>query len=1052
MKNENLNRMRVQSGKWLLLFVLGLFSMGAFAQQFNVNGTVTAVEDGLPIPGVSVVVKGTAIGTITDMDGKYHIKAERGNVLVFSFIGMQSTEVKVTGKVHNLNMKGDLVSLDEVVAIGYGVQKKKELTGAVVQVKNEDLAKTTTSDIGAALQGQIAGVSVTSNSGQPGSEAGILIRGFSSIMEGNNQPLYVVDGIPYDGDPKLSISEIETMDVLKDAASASIYGTRGAAGVILITTKQGKAGMMTVSVDSEYGLQHITSGVDLLSASETVYVDLIRSEQGITDDKTLASLEHNISRNRDQFSNNTNLENTIQNDWASIQNHSINISGGKEGLKHNFTMNYYNQEGVIINSKYARFNARANTIFTKGKWKINTSIGFRRDEQDYASGGILNWVYRYPAYREDINLDDTSAQATSDDDNNEANRIGSVAKQLLRTDERVGNNHFGNAQFEYSATKDLKITFRGGANYTDNTRIKIVPNFVVYNSKGELLPSTPAPSNQTISDTYSKYTGEAIVSYNKKFNGGHKLNLVATASLEETSFSYFWAKKEGPVSEGIDVLDNYLLNATAGSDNRDYVQTLVGSLVRAQYNYKGKYLASASVRRDGSSQFAEENRWGFFPSASVGWNVSDESFWEPIKGVVNTFKIRASYGRTGNDRFTRYSYNAVVDPNNPYVWNSGDTESLASGSAQLRYANPLVKWETSIEENLGFDFYLFNNKLSFSADLYNSYKEDLLFDVIAPPSVGVSGGDSKVVMNVGNMKNSGVELTMNYRHKKGPWEWNAGVTFTKNKNEITKTSESNPFINIANSYYSNRATSDDLVSVITEGYEAGAFFVLQQKGVINTQEQLDAYKATLDPSETVRLGDLMYVDQLTVDTNGDGIADAGDGFINEDDRAYVGSGLADFEMGLNFGASYKNIDFSMQWFGSYGSEIMNGSKAYAYQSGTHKDLLYGWTPQNTSTTIPAYRGAQKNTDSYRANSDYYMEDGSYIRLRNVSLGYTLPKSMLSSVGIQFLRVYVAAQNPLTITNYSGFDPEIGGSISKRGLDRGDYPVTSQYRMGLQFKF
>lgn len=1027
--------------RWhIVLLILSISTFEVFAQQLNVSGIITDAEDGMPIPGVSVVVKGTKLGTITDMDGKYSIKAEKGNVLVLRFIGMSATEIEVTGLKHDVILQKDLVNLDEVVAIGYGVQKKKEITGAVVQIKNEELAKTTTSDIGAALQGQIAGVSVTASSGQPGAEANILIRGFSSIMDGNNQPLYVVDGIPFDGDPKLSINEIETMDVLKDAASASIYGTRGASGVILITTKQGKKGAMTVSVNSEYGVQHITSqdAINVMTPEEEVYVQLIQSEQN-TPDKELVQLTSPISNNKSQFTNDFYIGDVIQNDWAAIQNHSINISGGKEGLSYSYSANYFGQDGVLTGSKYNRFNTRINTIFTKGNWKINTSVGFRRDEQDYSPSNLLTYIYRYHSYQPEIDLNATELQDAGGDDQ-DVERLGSIAKNIMKTDERIGNNHFGNISADLNLSKSLKLTVRGGATFTDNTRVQITPDFTTYNTNGEIVPSTPVSSNKTISDTYHKYTGETIISYRKKFNKKHNLNLVMAASVEEAGYSYFSAKKEEQSGDDIFVLDNYTGSALAESGQRDYTQTLIGSLGRAQYNYKGKYMLSASIRRDGSSQFSKDNRWGWFPSASLGWNISDEVFWQSVKKVVNTFKIRASYGETGNDRFTRYTHTAVVESSQDYVFGTGDNQKQVLGNTQLGYANEDVKWETSIEKNVGVDLNFFRNKLQLTADIYQSDKRDLLFPVVMPPTTGVSGSYRDVTMNVGNMRNEGIEARLSYRHKgKRSFGWNTGVTYTQNVNEVTKTSENNSFIYMDNSWYSNRVNTNHLVSVITEGYEAGAFFVYETDGIIQNEAQLEEYKSKLDPSENPQLGDMRYIDQNN------------DGFIDEYDKTYVGSGLPDFEIGFNFGMDFKGFDFSMQWFGSWGAKIMNGGKAYAYQSLTHKDLIYAWSPQNQNTTVPRNLGAQ--TESYMPNSDYYMEDGDYIRLRNVTLGYTLPRNVVSNLKISSLRVYVAVQNPLTFTSYTGFDPEIGGNgLSQRGLDRGNYPVTSQYRGGIQLKF
>ncbi|WP_298367958.1 TonB-dependent receptor [uncultured Lutibacter sp.] len=1033
------------------------------AQTVTVKGTVTG--DGQPLPGVTVLVKGTSNGVSTDFDGNYVIQAKPTDVLQYSFMGFAAQEARINSRTSiNIVLKPDVAALEEVVVIGYGTQKKKELTGAVVQVKAEELAKTTTSDIGTALQGQIAGVNVASSSGAPGEEANILIRGFSSLMDGQSGPLYVVDGIPYDSDPQLSISEIESVDVLKDAASASIYGTRGAGGVILITTKQGKVGQMKISVDSEYGVQHITSNFDQMNKEEYTYLHLLRG--ALNSDKAQGGVDGDIHRNSSYFTNDTNIGDVLLNDNAPIQNHRINVSGGKDGLTFNFNANYFQQEGSFYNSDYKRFNVRANTMFTKGKWKINTALTFKRDDQLKPWSGMMNRIYEYQAFKPAVNLDanvleNISEVSTEDPLSdwrlNEARNLANSLRTIKTEDKRAGNSHTGNIQIDFDLTESIKLTGRFGAQYGDNKWVRTVPRYDIYNTEGNLITNPANITSQQVTDiTTSKLTSEFFANYSKTF-GLHSLRVLAMTSFEESKSERYSLEVRNNLNPAITVLDNYELLWDIESGGFDFTKTLIGNLARIQYNYDGKYLLSASGRYDGSSQFGKDNRWGFFPSVSVGWNVSDENFWNSLKGVANSLKIRASYGTTGNDRFTPYSNQAVVEPGNDYVFGSnspsGDvnnpsTESGALGTTQLAYSNANLKWETNIEQNFGFDLGLLKNKLTISGDFYKNEKKDLLYQIVNPPSTGVSGGNRSTVFNVGNMENSGVELGVNYRHKsKGPLSWNVSGTFTQNTNMVTRTSENNPIIYLNNGYISTKGTRE-IVTVITEGYEAAAFFLRETAGVIKTQEQLDQYKV-IDPS--AKLGELMYVDQLTVDTNGDGIPDAADGKIDDADRIYQGSGSPDFEGGLNFSAKYKGFDFSMQWYGSFGAEIMNGSKAYAYQAGVHKDLFYSWTEHNTTSDVPWYDGG--GTRSYRGGSDYFLEDGDFIRLRNISLGYSLPKKVIETLGFSKFRIYAQAQNIITITDYTGFDPEVGGNgLSTRGIDQGRYPISSQFKAGIQLQF
>lgn len=1047
--------------KTKILTMLLFFGFGVLqAQEILVKGKITG--DGGPLPGVSVNVKGTKKGTSTDMDGNYSIKAKSTDILSFSYIGFMTQNAKINNRTTiNLELKLDISTLSEVVVVGYGTQKKKEVTGAVGQVEAKELAKTTTSDIGAALQGQIAGVSVTSSSGQPGETANILIRGFSSLSDGQNGPLYVVDGIPYDSDPQLSISEIEKIDVLKDAASASIYGTRGAGGVILITTKQGKKGQMSITFNSEYGVQDITSYIPLMTPEQDTYVNMARGALG--SNKPIGGVTADIHRNSSWFTNNTTISDIILKDMASIQNHSINVSGGKEDLTYNFNGNFFDQAGVMINSGYKRFNIRSNTQFTKGKWKINTGVTLKRDETTKPNYGVFNKIYEYHAFQPAIELGQTSLVDFTEDAIDEPGGIGPIktlggVARFLNTKENLkGNSETVNVDVNFEPIKGLVLTARSGATYSDTKGIKIVPKLDIYNTIGELIPPNPWDVTQmTVSDlTSNKLTFEAILNYKVAIKKNN-FSFLLVNSMEKSQLEYYQSQKKDQANESISVFDGYTSSDLVTSNGRDYTKTLIGYLGRIQYNYDGKYIFSGSVRRDGSSQFSANNRWGVFPSASVGWNVSNEDFWEPYKNVVNELKFRASYGTTGNDRFSPYSNQAVVNLGQNYIFGSStvdpsltsSTENLYIGTTQEKFANENVKWETTVEKNFGYDFSFFKSALTFSGDFYIRQNKDLLFNVINPPSNGVSGGNRASVLNIGDMQNVGLEYAARYasRGKKG-LNWNVAVTYGQNKNTVTKTSPNNPIIFLDNSYVSSRGPKE-LVSVITAGREAASFFLRETDGLV-TAENIDEYKK-IDPA--TRLGELKYVDQPTVDTNGDGIPDKGDGVIDQNDKVYKGSGSEDFNMGLTFNANYKGLDFSMSWYGSYGAEVMNGSKLYAYQSGTHADIYYSWTPENPTSQIPYFNGLT-TSPSYRDASDYFLEDASYIRLRNIALGYSLPKKFIQRMGIAKFRIYIQAQNLLTITSYTGFDPEVGNNgFSTKGIDQGTYPISSQYKVGLQFQF
>ncbi len=1029
---------------WLLATFIGLFSLQlslALAQNVAVSGKITD-EAGDIIPGATVIVKGTQNGTTSDANGVYKINAPAKGTLMVSFVGYLTTGAPVDGKaILNITLKEDAIELQEVITVGYGTQKKKEVTGAVVQIDNEVLSKSSTADLGTALQGQIAGVSVQASSGAPGSGSNIQIRGISSVT-GANEPLYVVDGIPYSGDPKLSISEIEKIDVLKDAASASIYGTRGAGGVILITTKQGQAGAMKVSLDGYYGIQNITSGVPRTNFEEDMFVYFLlqKNLNGTHFGNTWTSLESN----RYGFTNNTDLNNVIQNDKAPIQNYSLNVSGGKQDLSYSINANYFGQKGMIINSGYDRFNVRANTNYTKNRWTIRTSLGIRTEDQQYEPWGMLAEVYRYKPFQQMIDPNVSTIQDAGNNGSNEAVNLGYLTARIKQTDRRKGGQFNGNIQAEYKITNNLKFMSRFGGSNTFNTRVRINPLFVTYDNLGVRQPEQVRSGVRNTSDRGSSMVFENTLNFNKSF-GAHNLSVFGGVTMETYKYSSFFGEKFDLASNDITVINGGTLDPNAGSGtgwNQDRTNSLVGILGRAQYNYKGKYMLSVSARRDGSSRFSEKYRWGVFPSVSAGWNVSDEEFFKPLANTINSLRIRASQGTTGNQNFLDYSNAATITLSKDYAFGTNGQDVLGLGAIQTSFANKNVKWETTVQSNLGIDLAFLNNRLTFTADIYNTNKKDMLFPLLVPPSTG-GGAGSTVILNVGDMNNKGLELAAGYRQS-GEFSWSANATFSKNVNKITKMAGSNKINYLSGGNVDNK----DRVTVIKEGLVAGAFMVMPTNGIIKSQEELSEYK-TLVP--TAKIGDLRYVDALTVDTDGDGIPDAGDKLLNENDRVFAGSGTPDFEIGMNLSASYKNFDISMQWFGAFGTEIINGSKIQAYQFGTHKYLLYQYSANNPNSNIPTYLGG--GHANARGWSDYWIEDGTYVRLRNVSLGYSIPKTVAKKVGMNNLRIYIAAQNPLTLTKYTGFDPEVGGDgLQSRGIDRGNYPVSSQYRVGFQLDF
>ncbi len=1038
MNSKNETKFKSIKSKYLLFIFCGMLSFGAYAQSITVTGTVISSEDNFPLPGVAVVVEGTSTGTVTDFDGNYTLKANIGDKLRFSYISMLDEIIAVTKSEHNVSMTPSVEDLEEVVVVGYGTIKKKEIIGAVGQVKADDIEQFITPDLASTLQGQIAGVNVTASSGQPGAEADIQIRGITSLS-GSNTPLFVVDGIPQNGNPGLSPNEIETIDVLKDAASAAVYGTRGASGVILITTKKGEAGVTKVTFNHNYGIQHLQNFIPLMNTEQQLAFDVNRFTYGGW------PFNPGPNNNPEWINNDNDFRDIVLKD-AETESYTLNVSGGTKNFTYNVVGGYINIGGVVLNSGFKRYNARATTTFTSENWKIDTSIAFNLDDNLLANNGLINNAIRYNPWFPIVDRD--SETFFTNGDGGVTTPLNGLAQSLKNENSRKYDKINGSLSLKRNLLPGLDFTTRLGVNVTNEWRHNFTAKFEVIDvttGESEVEVTNSGVTMESSRQTLLSWDGS--FNYKKKI-GDHNFNLLATTALEERRYSFFGASKQGVADNTIRVLDGATVFPLAYSGGNDYTFKTLGFLGRLQYNYKGKYLFSVLARRDGSSKFGEDFRWGTFPSYSAGWNVSNEGFWKPLKSTINNFKLRFSHGTVGNESFPAYQFSSGITQLHDYIFDVTDS-NFALGTAIQRYANSDVKWETSIQDNFGVDLGFFKNKLILTADYYNTEKRDMLFPVRLPSSTGVDGANDDIILNVGNMTNEGIELALKYYANLGKSKLNFGVTFAKNENEITNLGGTNSIIYNANSSIVRGISG--IATALAEGYEAGAFFIHETNGVVRTQEQLDAYRA-LGNRENADFGDIIYVDQLTVDTNGDGVPDEADGVINDEDRIYQGSGLPDFEMGFNFGWKYKNFDLTMNWYGTVGSEIMNGVRAEAYSAGRHTDLVNMWTPNNPNSNIPIFRNRAGQHFNFEGGSDLYLENGDYLRLRLISLGYTLPKDVMQRIGLTNLRVYLTAQNPLTITNYSGYDPEIGGNVTTRGLDRQRYPVTAIYSVGLKLDF
>ncbi len=1010
-----------------------------FAQRNTVTGTVKDV-DGFPLIGATVVVKGTTVGVITDIDGLYSIKIPelKKPVLVVSYIGMESQEKPVNGeKVVNFTLEENTLVLDEVVAIGYGVVKRKEMMGAATQISSEALEKTVTSDLGMALQGSVPGLSITSSTGEPGASANIQIRGVTSIS-GSNTPLFVVDGVPQEGDPMISSNEVAQIDVLKDAASCAIYGTRGAAGVILITTKSGQEGKARVTFDASVGFQEVNvAGLpDMMNTVDQTYFDLLTGRVGTkySYDK-LVFLD--VNKRPSYYKNDTDVYDMLINNYKPEQSYNLTVSGGNKNLTYSVVAGYYDQKGVLHNAGYDRLNFRSNIVYTGERAKLSVSTTYQLAEQSKASGTSIGYAMGLLPYSPELDINAASYEVA--DGTSEATATARLIRSIRTSDITETSIATVDAGFDYKITKGLTLTTKGGLRTQKQFAVKKIPNISIYDTEGELVNDGKIQSliqNSNINRQSYIFTGG--FNYQNKWSSGHKLSAIALFSYEQYENKGFIAGREGITNNDLDAINNGTLNPYA-TNTKGYTDKLMGLIGRVMYDYESRYLFSVSARADASSKFAKQNRWGMFPSVSAGWNVSSEKFWEPLQNTVSQFKIRGSYGTTGNQNFASYSFLPNITSNYDYSFGPNGMENVESGSVQLAYANPDLKWETSMQANLGFDFGFLKNQLLLSADFYDTKKNNMLATVKLPPSAGAGNKvDALVVRNIGNMTNRGMEINLSHKYTKKNFWINSNINYSMNRNEITHLGNDGAIIYNSNSTVTS-GDPNSVATVFAEGYEAGAFFLYKTNGVANTAKKLEEYKKIKPDAQ---IGDLIFVDT------------DGDKQITNNDRVYAGSALPTFEMGLNVSLGYKGFDVATNWYASVGNEAINGALAESYSQGRNENLVYMWAPSNTNSNIPAHRGHAKLHMNYIGYSDLWLEDASFLRLQLLSVGYTFTNKQLSILPkSSSVRLSLSGQNLLTLTRYSGLDPEIGGNgLTNRGIDKGNYPVSRKYMFGVKVNF
>ncbi|HZK68254.1 MAG TPA: TonB-dependent receptor [Paludibacter sp.] len=1024
----------------------------------KISGKVLSEKDGEQLIGVSILVKGSKVGTITDVNGAFTLQAKTGETLSISYIGYTTQTVKITGANLTIKLSEDARNLEEVMVIGYGVQKKKLNTGATVQVKGDELAKMNTTNPLQALQGMTPGVSIISTSGQPGSDMKVTIRGLGTI--GNSQPLYIIDNV--EGDiTTLNASDIQSIDVLKDAASAAIYGSQAANGVILVTTKQGTKGKNQVSFDAYYGVQNVERKLPLLNAQE---YKMIMDEQQVNSGLSPFNW---AAKGQKDFADTDWIGQMFKKD-AKTQNYSLNFTGGSETSTYSMSLSYNSQEGIIGGSavsNYERYGARVNTEHKlyKDVLVVGQHLNFNYiNTVGIAVGNQYGNTFRgafgtsplAPVYSNN-NIYNSPYNDTSNSlwNQTDGNPYGAM---MTNTYNRTSNQKLlGDVYVVLQPIKNLKIKSTLGINY-------YATNYHSYNPLFQFSVYSYNKDHETVNQNMSSgktLTWTNTASYDFKVNEDHAFNaLIGTEAVKFDGVGM--SGSNWNLLSQMDNFDHAYLGNTTGkayldTDGKTVIETRVVNgapsndysklsyFGRLGYNYKEKYLLNATLRADGSSRFASGHQWGYFPSVSAGWTITNESFMTSTTDWLDQLKLRASWGQVGNQDIGDYQYAAListstaVSSSNPAAfYDFGNAGVNTPGAFQTTLANKNLKWETSEQTNIGVDAHFLKNRLSLTGDFYIKTTKDWI--VLGTPLPATSGFDSWNT-NGGNVKNTGIELALSWNDHIGDFKFNIGVNGAYNKNVVGAIPTVDGIIHgYTNMLYAN---SEEFYRS-ENGHAMGYFWGYQTAGIFQNQADIATWRAAnngmngiLQPD--VQPGDVKYVDQNK------------DGVIDTQDKVDLGNGMPKVNIGFNLGFQYKGFDFSINATGALGNKIVQAYGQNGGQSNYTTEILSRWTGDGTSNRIPRVTVNNVNWQF----SDLYIHAGDYLRISNISLGYDFAK-LIRLKAISQCRVYGSVQNAFTFTKYNGMDPEIGYGVQNfaPGADLGYYPRPRTVLVGVNLKF
>ncbi|TRX35471.1 TonB-dependent receptor [Flavobacterium sp. ZT3R18] len=1025
-----------------------LFSVYGHAQEVAINGKVLD-DKGLPIPGATILLKGSAIFESSNFDGKFQIKAPKDGTLIISFIGCKTVQEPINGRTElQIKLNSTAQDLNEVVVVGYGVQKRSNVTGSVSSLKAKAFADNPNTAVGQILQGRVSGVTVIANSGEPGAASTIRVRGittFNSDQNGNN-PLWVVDGIIVDngGIGSINQSDIESLEVLKDAASLAIYGSRSASGVILITTKKGKLGKINVSYSGFAGSFSPAKKLDLLNATQYAT---------IMNEKSVAGGGGLIYTNPAALGAGTDWQSTIFNSGSQRSSHEISFSGGNEVSSFYSSIGYQDQQGIVATdiSNYKKLNMRLNSTHKISKiFTIGESVGYAHDK----SQGIGNTNSEFGGpLSSAINLDPTTPTVVTDptvanvapystnpvvrDANGNPYGISSVVGQeitnpLAYIQTRLGNyrwsdNLLGNAYVQIKPINDFVFKASFGGKLSTWGEETFTPKAFLNSNNNVTENSLYRSNNRSFG-----WNVENTLTYAKQLGNHNIVVLLGQGAYEDYTAIGSTVTYQGlPVNNFQDASFNWDIPAskktgTASAVDPHRIESL---FARLNYNFKEKYLLTGVIRRDGSTNFGTNNKYGVFPAVSGGWVVSKEEFWKE-NSIVNSLKLRGNYGLNGNDAIepNKFVSNIIGGSN----YNIGNPGTIISGYGPDSPANPDLKWESTTSADIGFDATLFND-FNMGLSLYNKKTSDILQVVEIP---GYVGSIKNPVGNVADMVNKGVDFELGYHHKFGELNFSANGNLSYVENKVTYLGGGKDFITDRTARF--QSMGDITRTAVGQTYNS--FYGFQTAGIFQTQEEINAYtNAAGTPIQpAAKPGDFRWVDNNH------------DGKINDDDKTFIGNSLPAYNYGLTLNLDYKGFDFQVFFQGASKYKIFQGLRRLDVQNANYQTKALGrWTGEGTSNDYPRLTSNDTN-GNFEKSSDFYLENGDYLRLKLMTLGYSLPEKVISQIGATKVRIYVTGQNLLTFTKYTGYDPEIGGDIS--GVDKGLYPQAKGFIFGANLQF